>query len=252
MVFIVANVAKTSPDAYVQIAMQLTWYRLYQKVTPIYESASTRLFRDGRTETVRSMSTASLDFCKSFDDDNVLYATKRELYQKAINSQSGYMKAASIGKGIDRHMLGLRSMIKEGEMEKATMFTDPSFVESMYFRLSTSNMSPGTLYYGGFGPVVPEGYGINYAISESNVKFSISSKRSAPETSSFKFRERLEQTLIDMFILFPKRSEIWGPGWDRRFAEEAKEEHQIGQMKKLSEERLKKMDSMGKRYNSEE
>lgn len=66
------EVAKTSPDAYVQIALQLAYYRLHKQATAVYESASTRLFKHGRTETGRSMSAESLAFIKSFDDDNIL------------------------------------------------------------------------------------------------------------------------------------------------------------------------------------
>ena len=105
----------------------------------------------------------------------------------------------------------------------------------MSFRLSTSNMSPGRYFYGGFGPVVPDGYGVNYAIDKDNLKFSISSKRSSPGTSSYKFRERLEQTLIDMLVLFPKRSEVWGHGWEKKFEEERKAERAIETMRTLTQ-----------------
>lgn len=135
----------------------------------------------------------------------IQYEEKRELFKKAIEAQGNYMKAASVGMGVDRHMLGLRCMIKDGEQSKATMFTDPSYTKSMYFKLSTSNMSPGEYFYGGFGPVVPEGYGVNYAISKDKLKFSISSKRSYIKSNSYKFRAELEKTLKDLFILFPKR-----------------------------------------------
>jgi carnitine O-acetyltransferase len=112
------EVAATSPDAYIQMALQLTWFRLYKQPTAVYETASTRLFKFGRTETGRSLSTASLAFVKSFDDDDVLYETKRELFQKAVATQSVYMREAAMGKGIDRHMLGLRAMIKPEEAKE--------------------------------------------------------------------------------------------------------------------------------------
>lgn len=230
----IKEVAATSPDAYIQMALQLTWWRMYKKPTPVYESASTRLFKGGRTETGRSTSEESLAFCKSFDDDQVLYEEKRRLFREAVDSQSGYMRDAVMGKGIDRHMLGLRYMIKPEESEKATMFTDPSYTNSMWFRLSTSNMSPGKYFYGGFGPVVPDGYGINYAIDTTALKFSISSNRTCPSTSSYKFRERLEQTLIDMMVLFPKRTEVWGYGWEKRFEEEDKGDRDVETMRKLT------------------
>jgi carnitine O-acetyltransferase len=39
--------AKVSPDAYVQMAMQLAYYKLHGTFTATYETASTRLFKDG-------------------------------------------------------------------------------------------------------------------------------------------------------------------------------------------------------------
>ena len=145
------------------------------------------------------------------------------------------MKDAAFGKGIDRHMLGMRCMIRPDELAKATMFTDPAYLKSMYFKLSTSNMSPGKNFYGGFGPVVPEGYGINYAIDKDNLKFSISSKVSCSTTNSFKFREMLERTLKDLLILFPKRTEVWGMRWKQDHEQERKEEYQLAKMRALSD-----------------
>lgn len=242
------EVAQVSPDAFVQMALQLTWWRLYKKPTPIYESSSTRFFKEGRTETGRSTSLESVAFCRAFDDDDVLYATKRDLFAKAVKSQSLWMRDAAMGKGIDRHMLGLRCMIQAEEMEKATMFTDPSYIDSMWFRLSTSNMSPGTHFYGGFGPVVPDGYGVNYAIGKDDLKFSISSKRSAPSTSSYKFREKLEQTLIDLLILFPKRTEVWGMGWETKFKHEKRGDKMIETMKVLTDKQLKQQLGVASKY----
>ncbi|KAJ3272524.1 hypothetical protein HDV01_005475 [Terramyces sp. JEL0728] len=242
------EIAKTSPDAYIQIALQLAYYRLHQKPTAVYESASTRFFKHGRTETGRSMSNESLEFISTFDNDDVLYDTKRELFRKAIATQSNYMKDAAYGKGIDRHMLGLRCMIKPDEMEKATMFTDPAYITSMTFRLSSSNMSPGRNFYGGFGPVVFDGYGINYAIDKDNLKFSISAKRSCTETKIYRLRDELEKVFKDLCILFPKRSEIWGKNWRKEQQAEKVADIRFAKMKTLSDEYLSKQASLAEKY----
>lgn len=42
---------KCSPDAYVQMIIQLAYYKMYGKSRPTYESAATRKFQLGRTET---------------------------------------------------------------------------------------------------------------------------------------------------------------------------------------------------------
>ncbi|KAJ3097428.1 hypothetical protein HDU97_004876 [Phlyctochytrium planicorne] len=192
--------AKASPDAYVQLALQLTWRRLHTEPTAIYESASTRLFKHGRTETGRSLTEDTWKFASQFDSADK--ETVINLFRAAIKSQSDYMKDATFGKGVDRHLLGLRTLIRDGETPKATLFTDPAYIKSMYFKLSSSNMSPGTYFYGGFGPVVPEGYGVNYSIGKTDLKFSISAKKSCPDTDPRKFRDTLDKSLRDLGNLF--------------------------------------------------
>lgn len=118
------------------------------------------------------------------------------------------MKLASAGQGIDRHLLGLRSMhYGDSDMlPTPKLFQDPIFIDSASrFHLSTSNMSPGTNFYGGFGPFTLEGYGVNYAIDEDGIKFSISANAAGERANVRNFRETLERTLIDFMILFPKR-----------------------------------------------
>jgi hypothetical protein len=70
------KLVNASPDTFVQLALQITWYRMYkhlsQTLPAIYESASTRRFNHGRTETCRSLTSETLAFVQSFDDDDVL------------------------------------------------------------------------------------------------------------------------------------------------------------------------------------
>lgn len=42
-----------SPDAFMQMAFQIAYYRLYSETPATYESCSTAAFRHGRTETIR-------------------------------------------------------------------------------------------------------------------------------------------------------------------------------------------------------
>lgn len=131
---------------------------------------------------------------------------------EAIKDHIQYSILASTGKGVDRHLLGLRCMLQSGE-KPPSIFTDPSYLKSMNFKLSSSNVSPGYYLYGGFGPVVPgtsrktcwfdlrlflDGYGVNYAIGKDNLKFSISSRRHSQETCSKSFRKILKESLVDM------------------------------------------------------
>ncbi|KAI7868608.1 acyltransferase ChoActase/COT/CPT [Spinellus fusiger] len=164
--------AKISPDGWLQMAYQVAYYRLYGHPCPTYESSSTRKFLTGRTETVRSCSVESVAFTKAWEDKDAKMTHKLEMMERAIASQTEYMKAASNGQGVDRHLFGLRLQMtpEEANSELAAIFQHPSYWGSQYWKLSTSNTSPGDFLWGGFGAVVPDGYGINYAISSNTMK----------------------------------------------------------------------------------
>ncbi len=62
---------KCSPDAYVQMIIQLAYHKFYGKNRPTYESAAVRRFQQGRTETCRTVSDESVAFTAAMADPNV-------------------------------------------------------------------------------------------------------------------------------------------------------------------------------------
>lgn len=62
--------AKIHPDAFVQAALQLVYYRLHEKMAPTYETATMRAYYRGRTETVRSCTMDMVELCKGWSDKN--------------------------------------------------------------------------------------------------------------------------------------------------------------------------------------
>lgn len=59
---------RVSPDAYIQMALQLAYYRDFGKFSLTYEASMTRLYREGRTETVRPCTIESAAWVKSMED----------------------------------------------------------------------------------------------------------------------------------------------------------------------------------------
>lgn len=59
---------RVSPDAYIQMALQLAYYRDAGRFSLTYEASMTRLFREGRTETVRPCTIESAAWVKSMED----------------------------------------------------------------------------------------------------------------------------------------------------------------------------------------
>ncbi|KAI8923844.1 Choline/Carnitine o-acyltransferase-domain-containing protein [Entophlyctis helioformis] len=161
-----------SPDAYAQMAIQLAYYKLYGVCKPTYESAQTRKYGYGRTETCRTVSTETVAWVKAMEDPTLSLKTKGELGRQAVASQTSYMAAAVDGRGVDRHLLGLRLLIKPDE-PKPALFADPAYSMSCHWNLSTSQIT--SEYYDGYGwgEVVPDGYGIAYQVKENALHFNL-------------------------------------------------------------------------------
>lgn len=156
---------RCSPDAYVQMIIQLAYHKMYGKNRPTYESAATRRFQLGRTETCRSNSEASSAFCAAMADSASDDTTRADLFRKAVASHIEYITAASDGKGVDRHLFGLKKLLAPGE-EVPAIYTDPAYGYSSSWYLSTSQLS--SEYFNGYGwsQVIDGGFGIAYMINE--------------------------------------------------------------------------------------
>jgi len=197
--------AKLSADAFVQMVIQLAYFKLYQKNCPTYETGQTRMFLHGRTETVRTTSVDSVAFCQGLSHSNASKEDKIKLLTKAVDSHKKYMADACFGKGCDRHLLGLKIMALESGIDLPSIFTDPAFAISTKFQLSTSNVTFASTQgaTGGFGPLVGDGYGICYQTRKDQLVFSITCKHSCPDTDVKKMRKALEASLLDIKALYP-------------------------------------------------
>lgn len=156
---------RCSPDAYVQMIIQLAYYKMYGVNRPTYESAATRRFQQGRTETCRSVSEESVAFCRAMADPDVAPEDCVKAFRLAIDAHIQYISDATAGKGVDRHLLGLKKCLKDGE-ELPGIFTNEAYGYSGKWFLSTSQLS--SEYFNGYGwsQVVDDGYGIAYMINE--------------------------------------------------------------------------------------
>ncbi|KAJ1947893.1 Carnitine O-acetyltransferase mitochondrial [Kickxella alabastrina] len=152
-----------SPDGFVQMAIQLGYYRMYGASRATYEAATTRRFAHGRTETCRSVSHESVAFCRVFADHASAPARRLAALQAATSAHGAYAKGCAEGKGVDRHLLGLRLLIAPGE-EKPKLFRDPAYAQTSHWYLSTSQLSSEHFEGWGFSEVVPDGYGVAYTI----------------------------------------------------------------------------------------
>jgi carnitine O-acetyltransferase len=228
--------ARTSPDSYFQMAIQLAYRKLHDSCTATYESAQTRQFYHGRTgmlsktrcntdlcdchthshshmlvpcvETCRTLSsesvawtTAMLQESSHYNKDNLV-----QLLQQALAAHGNYMQLATSGKGVDRHLLGLR-MCLEPDEKRPAIFDDVAYARSTNFRISTSNMSyPSFMTV--FAPTSPDGYGFCYATRDNSLMCGISSYRHCSSTSAASMKQALEWSLQAMRKLFNEQAKL--------------------------------------------
>ncbi|XP_075696297.1 carnitine O-palmitoyltransferase 1, liver isoform-like isoform X2 [Rhinoderma darwinii] len=203
---------KTSPDAFIQIALQLAHYRDKGKFCLTYEASMTRLFREGRTETVRSCTVESSNFAKAMMDPSKTNEERLKLFRAAAEKHQLLYRNAMTGFGIDRHLFCLYVVSKY-------LGVDSPFLKEVLsepWRLSTSqtpvqqvelfdlvNHPEYVSCGGGFGPVADDGYGVSYFIvGEFLINFHVSCKFSSHETDSHRFGGNIRHALLDILSLF--------------------------------------------------
>ncbi|XP_076636951.1 choline acetyltransferase isoform X1 [Colletes latitarsis] len=213
---------KVSPDVYVQLALQLTHFRLHGNLVATYESAGTRRFALGRVDCIRAASPEALAWAKAMcqgdpetqvanQQNNVpdegtkrvqftIYSQERikELFDLAVQRQTKEMNDNITGQGIDNHLMGLCYAAKEAGEPVPDIFADEAYGIINHFALSTSQVTTKNEAIIGYGPVVPDGYGCAYNIRKNGFVFSVSAFHSDGRTNATRFAQTLEQSLRDM------------------------------------------------------
>ncbi|RNF26763.1 putative choline/carnitine O-acetyltransferase [Trypanosoma conorhini] len=203
---------RCSPDAWMQMAMQLAYFRDQGRFDQTYEAASLRMYRKGRTETIRSVSEESCAFVKAMNQAAVSAEERLKLLRIACDRHQQTSRDAIAGRGIDRHLFGL--YCASAGLGVASEFLQAAMTSK--WKLSTSQVLPRQLPdkfhspnselfetpNGGFGPVQDDGYGVCYCLyGKDLVYFTVTSKHSCATTSSARLAENIAKALRDMAAL---------------------------------------------------
>ncbi|KAK9530254.1 hypothetical protein VZT92_011769 [Zoarces viviparus] len=199
---------KMSPDAFIQVALQLAFYKCNRRLVATYESASIRRFQQGRVDNIRSATLEALAFVMSMTDERATFSDLEKMRRliDAINAQTNYTIKAITGLAIDNHLLGLLRIAKELNMEKPEIFCDETYLASNQFILSTSQVPTTVEMFCCYGPVVPNGYGACYNPQSDHIIFCVSSFWENTGTSSAVFVKALNESLLELRDLCSRSS----------------------------------------------
>ncbi|XP_043209713.1 choline O-acetyltransferase-like, partial [Amphibalanus amphitrite] len=199
---------RCSPDAYLQLALQLAYYRSHDELVATYESASIRRFRQGRVDNIRAVTPQALAWVKAMDDVSTTRGERVQLFRAALQQQTEIMVENILGQGIDLHLLGLQEMAKELGMKEPELFRHETYRIANHFGLSTSQVptKSGDTFMG-YGAVVPDGYGCSYNPQPDSITFCIGSFHACDMTSSETFANSITESLNMMHDLL--KSDTW-------------------------------------------
>ena len=103
------------------------------------------------------------------------------------------------------HLLCLQLVAAEMEFENMpSLFSDPLYMKSKSFDLSTSNISGGGFgaprneWWGGYAPATTDGYGCGYTISPECIKILLTTFTSSSKTSGEQFEKNFCKSMKDL------------------------------------------------------
>lgn len=149
---------KVSHDAAQQFILQYAQLAAYGEVRSTYEAVDMREFQAGRTETMRPISSESVEFVTALLAGEANHA---QLAAAADVHRSRIIRCKT-GEGVDRHLLGLR--VQAGRLGRTpAMFEDAGYRRLVTDFLSTSSLG-GTAQIArfAFGPTSEGGIGVGY------------------------------------------------------------------------------------------
>lgn len=182
-----------SPDSFVQMTILIAYYKLYGDIVNSYESVLTKQFFHGRTEAMRSTTSFASNLMKCWTNPKTRREEKLNALSEATRAHSKRTKQASQGMGVDRHLFALKCIGEKNNVH-SELFSSEAWKALNHTVISTSNCGNPSLRLFGFGPVVPDGFGIGYIIKDNGLQYGISSKH----RQTMRYALSLKETLLEM------------------------------------------------------
>ncbi|XP_045131359.1 carnitine O-palmitoyltransferase 2, mitochondrial-like isoform X2 [Portunus trituberculatus] len=166
---------KLSPDSLMQLGFQAAYYFQNGESAATYESCSTSAFKHGRTETIRPATLETLAFCKAIAQAQPpSHSELKNLLNECSKMHGSLTKEAAMGQGFDRHLFALRKLAEASGSPMPDIFTDPAYAKINHIIISTSTLPSEEISFGGFAPVVSDGFGVGYIIRDDELGCTVS------------------------------------------------------------------------------
>jgi len=153
---------------------------------------------------MRSATPEAKELCQIWRSKTASPAAKLQALRRATKEHSRLVKEAAAGKGVDRHLFALKCIALRKNLPVPTFFESKAWKTLNHTVLSTSNCGNPALRLFGFGPVVPDGFGIGYVIKDRALSYSVASMHR--QTKRYVYT--LQNTLKEMQELLKPLSDV--------------------------------------------
>ncbi|XP_074659710.1 carnitine O-palmitoyltransferase 1, liver isoform-like [Tubulanus polymorphus] len=197
-----------SPDAYIQMAINLAYFRECGKLDATYQPTMNLFFRYGRTSNVHSSTTEARAFVNAMEDKTISNEERFALLKKACDNHQYLTRQSMIGQNYPRHIFAMifaardikawSSFLDLINYDDSTLIATQSSLDQtglMRLKEFPENGAPG----GCFGVIRKDNYGVFYTMSGENMIYiHVSSKVSTENKDSKRFAHRLLKAFTDM------------------------------------------------------
>ncbi|XP_023222949.1 choline O-acetyltransferase-like isoform X3 [Centruroides sculpturatus] len=187
-----------NPDVYIEICIQMAYFRLYKTLTSTYQAASLRKFRYGRFDNIRVSSEDLMNFFEIFYDETVKKEEKVKLFLKVIEKQIEMYIYTINGEGPDNHLLCLKEFSHNKRQYDPALFRDKSYQEYLNFCLQIKQINSKYNIIVGYGPMTRDGYSCCFNLQEHQIIFTLTSFNTFEKTDLQSFAQHLTSSLIEI------------------------------------------------------
>ncbi|MGF1861327.1 choline/carnitine O-acyltransferase [Photobacterium profundum] len=191
-----------SPDAFVQLALQLAEHKLYGKCYSAYEAVMTRTFLDGRLDVLYTVTPESMAFIHNIRTPDCSIQAKIDSLIQATRVHVERANECRFGHGIYTHLLALKYRYKVaghdiGIDTLPEIFTNEGYQALTHSVVCTSTTSEYGVELAGYGPLVDDGFGIRYFKRNDSICFNITSRTDMQDKLDL-MRVYIDQSLLEM------------------------------------------------------
>ncbi|EDV99009.1 carnitine O-acetyltransferase isoform X2 [Drosophila grimshawi] len=189
---------KMPPDSYIQMALQLAFYRRHKELPAQQEAAHLRIFSSGRNEIIRTTSNESLNFVRAMVSKRATHRSRLLALLAAVEYHQELTKMAMRGCGVDRHLFGLKQMARENAEPLPKFFYSDGYQRSTNFRIVSAQLTTSHDAFMANGPLNSEGYGCSYNLREDDIIFAVSAWQRDPHICAELYGYAIESALVEM------------------------------------------------------